>query len=238
MIKYGDAFKFPFTNVKKLLIGTLIASVATILATIGYFWFAGNPVYNVFSLAANAVAAFVVTGYFLAVAAGVLGKQKKLPEWKGWGTMILKGFYAFVVSFIYFLPGLLLSVYLAIKSGMVDMSRFLPAGQKLTIAGVGGFGGAIMIVAAVALLFLIFYLLPMALVGLVRKGFLGAFDFNGIFKRVFTMKYLIAWGFMFFYALIAKFLLASVPLIGTGFASFITGVTGFSVYAQAYSLKK
>jgi len=72
-MEFEIAFKKPFTNFKKLLIGILISIL---------------PIVNLFA-----------TGYLLQVAKSTIKKKKELPEWSGWGDLFVNGLIAPYSSF-------------------------------------------------------------------------------------------------------------------------------------------
>lgn len=80
MVKYAEAIKRPFSDWKKLGIGGLMYLI---------------PLVN------------IITGLF-AYGYGLLcaktAKEKKLPEWKNWGDLFVKGLLAAIIGIIYFIP--------------------------------------------------------------------------------------------------------------------------------------
>ncbi|MBS3155487.1 DUF4013 domain-containing protein [Candidatus Woesearchaeota archaeon] len=89
---YESAFKRPFLDIKKLLIGILLSIL---------------PIINFFSL-----------GYVLDAAKLTLKKKNDLPEWENWGELFVHGFLVFVIGIIYLLPSLILAL-LAVGSGIL-----------------------------------------------------------------------------------------------------------------------
>ena len=76
MVDYQSAFEKPFTDIKKLLIGILFSIV---------------PIIN-----------FFARGFILECSG--LGKtkpSKKMPEWKDFGSLFVKGLLYFIITIIY-----------------------------------------------------------------------------------------------------------------------------------------
>lgn len=78
MVDFGTAFKKPFTDVKKLLIGCLLNII---------------PIINLFS-----------TGYLLKVANNTMAKKKDMPEWTDWGDLFSKGILVSLIGLLYAIP--------------------------------------------------------------------------------------------------------------------------------------
>lgn len=84
---FASAFKKPFTDVKKLIIGILLSII---------------PIVN-----------FFATGFMMETAKMEMKKKKMLPEWASWGDLFVKGLLAFVISIIYALPMLIIGAIVA-----------------------------------------------------------------------------------------------------------------------------
>ncbi|MBU4242306.1 MAG: DUF4013 domain-containing protein [Nanoarchaeota archaeon] len=102
---FQSAFKKPFTDVKKLIIGILLSIV---------------PIVN-----------FFATGFMMETAKMEMKKKKMLPEWAAWGDLFVKGLLAFVISILYALPMIIIGAYVAwpllksaIGTGVVPMAMW------------------------------------------------------------------------------------------------------------------
>jgi len=100
---YASAFKKPFTDIKKLIIGILLSIV---------------PIVN-----------FFATGFMMETAKMEMKKKKMLPEWTAWGDLFVKGILAFVISILYALPMIIIGAFVAwpllkgaISSGVTPMA--------------------------------------------------------------------------------------------------------------------
>ena len=168
-----DALKKPFTDLKNLLIGTVLNLL---------------PILNFFSL-----------GY--AIECSGIGKEKAsktLPEWTDWGELFVKGFFAFLITLIYGLPAIILTMIFfgetiiqLVKSGALYSFGQGIVEMQLVTSGTGFAAG--MLVISLTSLF-ISYILPAAVLGYLKhNSFKEAFDFQTIFRKTFNKRYLFAW---------------------------------------------
>lgn len=81
MTQYAEAFKRPFTDFTKLLIGILLMIV---------------PIINFFAL-----------GYLLECVRTASKKQFEMPTWENWGDLFVNGFFSVIISILYLIPALL-----------------------------------------------------------------------------------------------------------------------------------
>jgi len=79
---YSVAFKRPFTDIKKLVIGIVLNLI---------------PIINFFAI-----------GYILESARSAMKKKYGLPEWTNWGQLFVQGLLAFVIVLVYSIPLLIL----------------------------------------------------------------------------------------------------------------------------------
>jgi hypothetical protein len=90
-LKYNEAFKRPFLDIKKLLIGIILSIF---------------PIINFFAI-----------GYILKNAKQSFTGKFGLAEWDNWGDLFVKGLASFVISLIYFIPALLVMLIGYMMSG-------------------------------------------------------------------------------------------------------------------------
>ncbi len=209
----GKAFTFVFDDERwmtKVLIGGLV----------GLIPFVGQ---------------FLVQGYMLEVARNVAqGATQPLPEWDDWGTKIVRGLMAAIISFLYSLPLLLLACIILFPTMLI--------GSAMSNGGGDG-GGAIAMLGTFCFAFVaIIYSLAMMLVipaALVRYAvtddFMAALAFGEIFSMVRSHlgTFLMAW----LAALIAGFIapLGAIACgIGALFTAFYTQTVIGHAYGQAY----
>ena len=214
MISYEKAFKKPFTDLSKLVIGIVLSVI---------------PIVN-----------WIPEGF--AIESSGLGKAKasdKMPEWKDWGRLFTRGLLATVITLIYAIPGIivvLIGIGIAIVSlvstfagAMTGMSQnwmsLLPV--LITTAPLTLVGFILILIAA--------YISPMAILNYVRYNkFSSAFDFGAVLKKAFTGKYFMAWLITMVFGVILGTLLSFIPIVGMAAASFIASVISFSLFGQVF----
>ncbi len=203
MVDYFEAIKRPFQDIKKLIIGIVLSII---------------PIVN-----------FVTLGY--ALKAGK-APTAKLPEWKDWGDLFVKGLAAIVISFIYMIPALLV---FAFSVGMAITGELVTGNYEALLASIGGLGIGFILLLIGA------YIIPAAQMTYVRRNKFGAaFELGKLSKQILTGKYLIAWLIAMVYAfvisavIIGIFVFAGfyIPTISGAIARFIAMVTLFTIIGQ------
>lgn len=171
---------------------------------------------------------FFAMGYVLETAKLTLSKKNNLPEWKDWKDLFIHGVLATIISFIYMIPALVVAVAavgFGVLKGWITGS---------VISGVET--GAPMLITALILVLLATYIAPMSTLLYVKKWkFADAFAFKEIFKKIITPKYAVAWIVMLVISVVAIGVLSIIPLVGSEAGSFIAGVIGLTILAQAYN---
>lgn len=217
---FETAFKKPFTDVKKLLIGTLLGVV---------------PVVNL-----------VVSGFSLETAKLSMKGEKEMPEWNEWGNLFVKGLLSVVIGVIYMIPAIIIagiclrpvipslypwymntmmpSVAQKMNLAMPDMSGMMASMGNLAF----GLGFAALLMVFIA------YIIPSAVMHYLQGGFGNAFSFGSVLKKAFTKNYAIASFVFALYSSLLGGLLGKVPFIGPAFAGFVSGITGFTLYGEAF----
>lgn len=225
---YTTAFEKPFTNVKNLLIGILLS----ILPIIN--WFAIG-----FAMKCSGV--------------GKTKPSKKMPEWKNFGDLFTKGFFASLISLIYMIPAIII---LAFSLGGVLVTYFsqIPMDQianktseevqvilqPIIDSTAPALVAAIpFILLALLLAFLAAYVLPIAILSYLEKeNFSEAFKIKKIFSKSFKINYFAVWLVSILASMILGALLNIIPILGRPAASFIVLVISFSLFGQIYLNKK
>jgi hypothetical protein len=224
----STAIKKPFTNIKALIIGCLLS----IIPIIG--WFA--------------------KGYILKTS-GIRGMQSTLPDWSEWGDDFVKGFASFVIKVVYLLPAIIL---LMIGAGAVIIAMAGPIMDQVMVQG--GWenlgknpidekviediitqnlpaivAAAPFVIMAVLLAVLAAYLIPAATLRYVKTGSFGsAFSVGAVFGKAFTGAYFLSALVSIIIMIAISIVLGFVPFIGPAIASFIGGVIGYTLMADAY----
>ncbi|MEM2956139.1 MAG: DUF4013 domain-containing protein [Candidatus Pacearchaeota archaeon] len=225
MVDYTSAFEKPFTDIKKLIIGILFSIL---------------PIINWFAV-----------GFILECSGvGKTKPSKKMPEWKNFGNLFIKGFFNFLISIIYFLPAIIifivgvgsLMVQLLTLLSLEDISNAATDEAKMALISpiIDNLRplliNAIPFIIFSTLLFLVaIYVIPIAVLSYLQENnFSGAFKFKRIFKKAFTGKYFVAWILMAFIGILFSIILGLIPYVGSAIYSFIIGVISFSLFGQVY----
>ncbi|MFH1065950.1 MAG: DUF4013 domain-containing protein [Nanoarchaeota archaeon] len=202
-------FKKPFTDVKKLLIGIVFSIL---------------PIINFFAM-----------GYMLETAKRTMKKDPSLPEWTGWGNLFVKGLLSIVIEAIYFIPAAIVSMVILWPT-MVSAMPMMMAGQVPNfgemIANLGSMAFGLILAGLLALFAA--YVAPSAIFHYINSGFNEAFNFGSVFKKAFSANYGMAWILFIVYSMLLGSLLRFIPYVGSGAATFIAGITGYSLIAEAF----
>ncbi|MEW6063328.1 MAG: DUF4013 domain-containing protein [Nanoarchaeota archaeon] len=214
MVDYTSAIKRPFSDFKKLSIGALMYLIPLINIITGLFG----------------------SGYNLNCAKTAMRNENKLPEWKNFGSLFLKGLLVFVITLIYMIPLIAVSIF-TLGSAILNAI----AGD---IQNLGTISGGLVIFFVIALL--TFYILPMAILFFADKEkFSAAFRSGGILRKAFSGKYFVAWlltALYFFLVSVVAALINTltavtiiIPFIVNAYVSIILGITGFTILGEVYS---
>ena len=234
MVNYEESFKKPFTNLTKLVIGIILSFI---------------PIVH-----------WIARGF--TIESSGLGKSKpspKMPEWKNFGHLFIRGLLADIIFFIYALPAIIIfavGIGITIASVFSTVAgSFLPT-DFFQAVRMGQFQDGMMrqmilqnwpmllpaILTAVPLFLLALVLLlfasfvsPIAILNYVKTNkFSEAFNFSFVCKKVCNGKYFIVWLIVIILTGILGAILSYVPVIGKAAAFFITGVIGFTLYGQVF----
>lgn len=226
MVKIIEAIKRPFSDLKLLATGLVIAIISVILATY---------VHSLLGFVIN----LLIYGYGLKCAETILHKKGyKLPAWKNWGDLFVKGITQIVIAIIYFIPAFLILLFAIGNNLFGSMMTFTgdETAMAQQMASMFAGAGSLIILAAIVLLVTVF-LLPLGMMSYVKTWKFGdAFKFKEIFKKI-TGTYIGLWVLAIIYAVILSFIFAFVPIIGGGIALFLTVVTTYTWFAEGYMSK-
>jgi hypothetical protein len=221
MVDYEKTFKKPFTDLVKLVVGIVLSIIP--------------------------IVSWLAKGF--AIESSGLGKAKpsdKMPEWKNWGHLFIRGLLSDIIFFVYALPAIIV-----ILLGL-GVAIFSLVGGVMSPAIMNWFQGSsisqnwmtilpTLVVAApillvgIILLLLASYAAPMAVMNYVRKDkFAAAFEFKTVSKKIFTGEYFVVWLIATIATVIISVILSLIPIIGQAIAAFITAVISYSLYGQIY----
>jgi hypothetical protein len=229
MIKYGQAFKKPFTDIGKLIVGIILSAV---------------PIIN-----------WISQGFMLESSG--LGKSKpssKMPSWDNLGELLFKGLTSYIIMIIYMIPAIAVFTMAIGYAGVIlptSMVGFVPgetfssimSGQaspsqlRAVFAPIVGTAIAMVPVIILGLILLLaaIYVIPMAIMNFMKKRrFAAAFDTNLILGKALTGRYFIVWLVSKVLSLILFSILFWIPWLGWAAAMFLSGVMTYSLYGQVY----
>lgn len=161
------AFKRPFSDWKKLLIGISLYVVPFL----------------------NIITGIFAGGYLLRCMQSATKGDLKLPEWEDWGQLFLQGLLVTVIGLLYLLP---IAIILIIGASAAIAGIIASGG----VAGIGALFAALgwMVIVLFLLLIAISYILPGALLQYARTGRFGAaFAMGSVFKTIGSGTYFRAW---------------------------------------------
>ena len=215
------ALKLPFRDGRKLAIG-IGMEIAAIL-TLG-------------------IVGILVKGFGYSTAEEMLQGKMQVPEWRDFKGLFGRGLIIIIVSFIYFLPAL---VFLGYGIGFVFNELFRGLLNNVStwemIGMVSASGGFAFIGIGIALAVAAAFVLPMALVAMIKGSFKSAFEFGVIAGKIFTPMYILSWAFMildFVILLVVASIIAVIPVAGTIVGAALMGycltVSGFVIFTKAY----
>lgn len=223
-INYEEAIKKPFTDIAKLIIGIVLSIVPII------HWLAKGFVLECSGL-------------------GKTKPSKKMPEFKNWGSLFIKGLASDIILLIYTIPSILVFLVgagstmgtlgtltgsiLATASTQEELSQLFSQNWYLALPLLVKLA-PIMIVGFILLLIAL-YLTPIAVLGYVKtKKFSEAFNLNKVTKKAFTVDYFVVWIIALILTGIITAILLIIPWFGQSIAFFIAGVISYSLYGQIY----
>jgi hypothetical protein len=180
------ALRYPFSGEgwgAKFILG---GCVCTLASAFGFIPFVGWLLWSILSL--------IPVGYAYGIFKDRLeGKGDHLPSWFGWGDLLYRGFFIFLIFLAYgLIPGILYAI-----------------GDVLWNAGgFAAFFGLLFLILGVGIGFGISFLLPMALSLYAAEGefFVAVFRWDQVVEKIWLVQreYFTAWlaGLIFFLALL------------------------------------
>ncbi len=232
MVNYEDAVKKPFTDLGKLFLGVILSAV---------------PVVN-----------WVTQGFVLECSGvGKNRPSRRMPDWKGFEDLFVKGFMSYLIMFVYAIPALLVFTMTLGYTAAYLLPTFIglmPEGVSATVA-TGGIREIFtqnwmqmlptlvtmsavlipMMLLGVLLLLVAIYLSPIGILNYIKtKKFAKAFDLNFVNKKAFKSKYLLTWLVSVIIAMVLKSVLTLWlgPWIGAAATFFIASTIAFSLFGQ------
>lgn len=214
-VDYEQAIKKPFTDITKLIIGIILSIIPII------HWLA--------------------KGFILECSGmGKTKPSKKMPEWKAWGRLFVKGLASDIILLIYAIPAVLVflvgaGTFIGALAGestefmtqIMSQNWYLAMPILLELAPIMMLGFILLLIA--------FYLTPIAVLNYLKtKKFSEAFNFSKVTKKALTAEYFVVWLIALILTAIVTVILSIIPVIGSQIAFFITGVIIYSLYGQIF----
>ncbi|MCD4666468.1 DUF4013 domain-containing protein [archaeon] len=244
MVDYEKAFKRPFTDFSKLLIGVLILFIPMIFLVVP------NPIVITIATIIVVIASLILGGYQLECARTTIKNKFKLPEWGNFFHLFSKGFLAMIIGIIYMLPALIIGYIFLAK----PLSEIIPnienisseailqiLSANLTSIVIGGI--------ILTLYFILFtYVSPMITLFFAQNyKFKQSFQIKKIFRKAFTGKYFVAILLAFIYSMALSLvfsglftliltLLVKNEAIVSIFSSLMSSVLGFVLAVTVYTI--
>jgi len=220
-MEFIQAFKRPFSDWKKFLIGVVVFSMVDFFVYI-----------HTYLIGIGFLIILVGYGYVYQSGLFILKKDMSLPDWKDVGWLFRKGLLLIGVFLLYMLPGLL--VYWLAGSA----SRFLQETPTLLPIDIAG-----LVLSVVGL-----YLFPFAIFNFMSKQELPAFiEFRVIIKKALSKAYLFAFILALVYGIVIQGIAANINSYITlwvlkaviwGASAFIIVLTEISLFAIAWNKVK
>jgi hypothetical protein len=225
MVNYIRAFQRPFDDLLKLTIGAVLYMLQI-------------PIVYIIPL-------FLASGYSLVCAKNSIKGDNNLPLWSNFIDMFVKGMLAMVITIIFIIPSILVSV---LWKGPDFLNKGLALFRtQLNLLDVFGMS----LVVFIVLFLLALYVLPYALMKFVDKNrFTAAFDLIEIFERSFTPSYFFAWivcaayiGVVSLVMGLITMILMFIPssllvfallIVISGYISIITSITVMTIFGEVY----
>ncbi len=237
MVDYLEALKLPFSDFRKLSIGAGFLFLSSLPALIPASYLAEKLLLALVLAALSLVLYLFPVGYFVECAKTAARKSRKLPEWMNLKELLRRGFFAGLLSLAYIIPFFVILTYfvpdLASETAWSTLSN-------------SSFMGATVVLILLALAF---YVLGGALVNYSLTSTLGSgFDFSLILRRVFSSKYLAAWGLsvaVFILSGLLQIILDNFAALGillwvvawviSSYVSMFVGIFSMTIIGSAFS---
>ena len=234
MVDFIEALKRPFSDLNKLLIGTILGMI---------------PLVNL-----------TVTGYALRSTGFTKEKVKKskLPEWNDFGDLFMKGLISCFIGFLLLLPAIIIligSFGTVVMSPVISMMlggistetwNNIITGQITDVQFGNWFtqywaqilpvllSALPLLIVGAIIGFLGIYMEPVAILGwLKEKSFGAAFSWN-ILKKAFTLDYFVIWILVGALTGVVNFALGWIPFFGMGITMYVIGVFSFTAFSEVY----
>lgn len=190
MVNYGQAFKLPFTDLRRSGALLLIALVVSVKGLIDKdtFEFLGIslesapvlPVLLGFGIALLVILFFsiIFSGYLVRITSSAAHGRNLMPSFDGFGSLMLQGLKYFAGMLVYGLPFAVMFVIWVV---------LILSGDAL---------GGVLLLLPVLLLWIFFfaYIIPMMTAHFSYEGrFAAFFELRKIFKYAFTTAYFVPW---------------------------------------------
>ena len=208
-MKFGEAFKLPFTNIPVLIIGIVLLLVAMLAGIIPFVgWIISILIY------------LAVGGFYMGVANHAVSGKFKLAQWKQWGDLMKKGLMGFVISLIYSIPLLIYTVIVVSFLGATMLSGFVASGTDPTMA-LSGFATAVaaiipFLIIGIIIWLITVYIMPSAIFSYAKKFKFGD-AFNGkVFKKVWNGQYFASWlagGLVYYIVMVIVMMIPFVNIV-------------------------
>ncbi|MCE7700264.1 MAG: DUF4013 domain-containing protein, partial [Methanobacterium paludis] len=228
-----DAFKYPISNVKRLVGLGLIILVYTLLTLFGRWAAKYSPLYLTLMMMIGLVVLVFCVGYYLrATRVSIMG-ENELPELNNWKSMFKDGIRVLLAGLIYYLIPVILIFAIAVSVAIKAIYKQNPF-SLLTV----------MLIVVVAIIYLILtFLFVMAQANMAYKGKLeDAFSLGeiiNIIKEIGALRYIFLAIIVMLVVgiiVIATFLVNKIPIVGIIISAIFISSYSQMFRARAYAL--
>jgi len=204
MVHYAEAFKRPFTNFKRIVLGIILSAI---------------PIVN-----------FIAAGYSLECAKTAVKGDFKLPTFKKWGDLFMHGFFITLIGLIYSIPlFILLNLFTDISLG-----PFLSPLRADFLVNLLALGASAQILIVLVFLLTIYLIPNAILSYAFHENVRSAFVFSRMKERSLDKNYFKNWFLvMIVYGIIIA-IFVNVPLVGVSIATFLASIVGLSILGEVY----
>ena len=246
MVDYKAALLRPFTNPRKLAVAVMLQFIP-FLIFVGLVFMLdpqflrqqilGNSPYQpgelspklllivlisiIFSIA-SVWAGLVFQGYVVACGKSALYGSLRLPEWKGWGGLLKKGFFSAIIALVYFSPIIAFFVWVSFSAQYKLMSYAAGADSLSLVKAALDMGPSVFVLFPLFILLLL--VIPVAVLSYASTDKLSsAFNIGAVFSRTFRFKYLLNSLGLLVFAFFASWIIG-LPLVGLSIIESIHGI--------------
>jgi len=211
----SDALRYPLASddwVRTVLVGGLL----TVLSVLVLPW-------------------FFLQGYYVRVLRGVAHDDPEPPKFDEWIDLLVDGLKLFVMNVLVVI--VVLAVQIAVAVAMGTGSFLADGGPAMDPGAAGGVLGLVGMLAFLAAILLISYVVPAMIANFAREDSLAAaFDASAVLSGALTREYLIAWVLVVVVSLILGTVATILSLLLVGvFGLFYVQIVTYYLFGRGFA---